>query len=626
MHRLNFSILGKIVRLTIATLGLSYILVGCVTTSTEVCPEGTLDFPGCPPVGSVEDKEINALYTQRQWLSGDDLEFDPIEMGENAKIPINSARVKLLGPSRDDALNSLAARIWLIEHAEHTIDLTYYIFKRDPVGYSILGALCNAVKRGVDIRIMVDSLGSMHPTHSELKALESCAYDAGFMRARGGEPTTQQASVQVVIFNAMTKFNFNRRSHDKLLVVDGHFLDKAAIITGGRNISLDYYGITEDGSPDPTAFRDMELLLKPGLHSDQQELTVADVSEHYFSLLFLYEGNKRLRIKSEQHNKGATKIPRKYRSELEKAQKHLVFIKNIPEISSRLDSMTEYMDEGFHDASVRLAHQLSNMTAENVTTDVRENIDKNPNSINYLLEKIARKALAGGEISGTIRIVSPYLFCARYYDDNDVLIYDGAKELHQFLAKHPNVKIEVVTNSVLTSDNFLAQSIIDMDMAPRLLLDPSMEESWISGLDEGELESEVVKSESWRNMINHPQISIYQTGRSDSVEIGGDVVYGKLHAKYIVGEKGGFVGTSNFDYRSNLYNNEMGFFFVGDGVENDLVTVFNELKATSYLWGTPEWLEMREKLMSSDSGKAGPARKQRIIFKTVRTLGLEYLM
>ena len=104
------------------------------------------------------------------------------------------------------------------------------------------------------------------------------------------------------------------------------------------------------------------------------------------------------------------------------------------------------------------------------------------------------------------------------------------------------------------------------------------------------------------------------------------VNYGKLHAKFIYGKTGGFVGTSNFDYRSNLYNNELGFFFLGDEVRDELADVFEQLKAISYRWGSPEWLEMRRKVMESDSSKAGPARKQRGIYKTVRALGLEYLM
>jgi hypothetical protein len=75
-----------------------------------------------------------------------------------------------------------------------------------------------------------------------------------------------------------------------------------------------------------------------------------------------------------------------------------------------------------------------------------------------------------------------------------------------------------------------------------------------------------------------------------------------------------------------LYNNEMGFFYRDEGLRDDLIDIFEELKATSYRWGSPEWLEMRKQLMNSDSKKAGPARRQRILFKTMRGLGVEYLI
>ncbi len=163
-------------------------------------------------------------------------------------------------------------------------------------------------------------------------------------------------------------------------------------------------------------------------------------------------------------------------------------------------------------------------------------------------------------------------------------------------------------------------------MAPRFLLTPELQKAWLSGVEKGEFNPDVVESEEWKRLINHPQVFIYQTGRLDSIILGGNENYGKLHAKFIYGKIGGFVGTSNFDYRSNLYNNELGFFFQGDEVRDELADVFEQLKATSYRWGSPEWLEMRKKVMQSDSSKAGPARKQRGIYKTVRALGLEYLM
>ncbi|MEA3434314.1 MAG: phospholipase D-like domain-containing protein, partial [Campylobacterota bacterium] len=281
---------------------------------------------------------------------------------------------------------------------------------------------------------------------------------------------------------------------------------------------------------------------------------------------------------------------------------------------------------GFHKTKVRLSHQLGNLTNKNVTTDVVQNMERNPNSILYLISKILKDAKGRDVSSGTLRIVSPYLFSGVYYDKDGKLIYDGAAETLKLLSEHPNMKIEVITNSVLTGDNIFTQAIIDMGMAPRFLLTPELQKVWLSSAEKGEFNPEVVKSEEWQRLINHPQLFFYQTGRLDSTTLGGDVNYGKLHAKFIFGNKVGFVGTSNFDYRSNLYNNELGYFFVGDAVRDELNEVFEQLKATSYRWGTPEWLEMRRKVMESDSSKASPARKQRGIYKTVRALGLEYLM
>jgi len=226
-----------------------------------------------------------------------------------------------------------------------------------------------------------------------------------------------------------------------------------------------------------------------------------------------------------------------------------------------------------------------------------------------------------------LRIVSPYLFASKYYDKDGKLVYDSAQELLETLARNPHMKVEIVTNSAMTSDNPITQAIIDLDMAPRLLLSPELQKQWLSGVDEGELNPAVVQSDDWKRLVLNPQIEIYEMGRLDSALLGkGTASYGKLHAKFIVGEKEAFIGTSNFDYRSMLYNNEMGFFIAASPLRDDLVADFEWLKAQSYRWGSPEWLEMRRQLMASHGDKASHARKQRIIFKSVRDLHLEYLM
>lgn len=609
----------------VSLAALALLFVGCAGPQVQQCPSGTLNLPDCPPANAVNDERTNKIYNSRTWKPQHKLAIDPIKMGEEAKIPVNKARTKILGPTQDDALNSLTAKLWLIENAQHTVDVMYYIFKRDKVGYAMLGALCNAVKRGVDVRIMVDSLGSVHPSHSELRSLETCAEEAGFMRNAERQITTKKARVQVVIFNALSYFQLNRRSHDKLLVVDGHFPDKTAVMTGGRNISLDYYGIQADGSPDPAAFRDLEILIRASQSENIEDVTVGTVSEVYYTLLFLHKGNKRIWPFDYDEGDFPQNDPVPY--ELEKSQQSLAFLKSQPEIKKRMQAMPRYMKQDFHISDVRLAHQLGNLTSTEVTTKVRENLERNPNSILYLMRKSVEEAKKRGVTSGTLRIVSPYLFASKYYDEEGNVIYDGAQETLDYLRDHPDLRIEIVTNSVMTSDNIFTQAIIDMDMAPRMLLTPEMREAWQAGLEEGEFNPEVVESEEWKKLINPPQVFIYETGRLDSVLLGkGTAYYGKLHAKFIVGENIGFIGTSNFDYRSNLYNNEMGFFVKNPEIRQDLVEVFDWLKATSYRWGTPEWLQMRKQLMASDSKKASPARKQRGIYKTIKALGIEYLM
>ena len=605
---------------------LALFLNACASVPEQQCPAGTQNLPDCPPAEAVDDEKINTVYELRTWFPPSKLTIDPIKLGEEAEIPVNSARSKIIGPRHEEALDSLALKIWLIENAQHTVDVTYYIFKNDLVGYAVLGALCNAVKRGVDVRIMVDSLGSMRPGHSDLRAVETCAVDAGFMRNADGQLSTKKARVQVVIFNAISKLQFNRRSHDKLLVVDGFFPDRAAVITGGRNISLDYYGINKDGTADLDAFRDLEILIRPGKQSGDEEYTVGKVSEIYNTLLFVHKGNRRIPPLKADDEFSEGEYDDIYISHRKKGQQSLVTLKAFPEIKKRMDNMSSYMSEGFHETQVRLSHQLSNLTSKDVTTNVEENLKRNPNSILYLISKIRDEAKEQGVSSGSLQIVSPYLFSSQYYDEEGQLIYDGAKETLAWLSENPDMKIVVITNSVMTSDNFFTQAIIDMDMAPRFLLTPEMQKAWLSGLDKGEFNPDVVESEEWKRLIDHPQVFIYQTGGTDSVILGGETNYGKLHAKFIYGEEGGFVGTSNFDYRSNLYNNEMGFFFLGEGIQHELDDAFQWLKSTSYRWGTPEWLEMRRKVMESDSSKASPARKQRGIYKTIRGLGVEYLM
>ncbi|MEH6584179.1 MAG: phospholipase D-like domain-containing protein [Halioglobus sp.] len=587
------------------------LLTACASAPLQPpCPGDRLDIANCPPPDAVADGRVATEQHERRWHSPKELKADPIQLGMEAKIPIHQARMRVIGSSYDDSLRSLATKIWLIDNAEYTVDAAYYIFKRDLVGYAFLGALCDAVKRGVDVRLMVDSLGSINARHTELKALENCAIDAGFVKNTKGEVTTTKARVQTVIFNAFSNVfvNFNRRSHDKLLVVDGNYPEHAWAMTGGRNISLSYYGLHEDGSQDPTAYKDMEILVRPEPGAQGLD-SIGLISETYFSILFSYQRNKRL--SSIMAHTG----------ELNKFETSLAKLRAMPDFQIAYQDIPAYVSK-LRCGKVLLAHELGNLENENVVGAYDENLMRNPNSIMNVMDRLG-EATNG---TGVIRIVSPYFFISRYERKDGTVYFDDMEGVQSWLDAHPENSLEIVTNSVLTSDNFFAQAIIDMDTAPRLLLDPDTEAQWQDKkLKKMEDMSSLVASKKWQELVSNSRIKVYQTGRADSVQLGGDVYYGKLHAKFVLGTDNiGFVGTSNFDDRSKLYNNEMGYFFESEALSMDLIAEFERLKSQSYLWGSPEWLAMRKKLVETNSTKGKWTNRQRSTFARLYASGLHW--
>ena len=137
-----------------------------------------------------------------------------------------------------------------------------------------------------------------------------------------------------------------------------------------------------------------------------------------------------------------------------------------------------------------------------------------------------------------------------------------------------------------------------------------------------ELNPDFVESDEWLEAVNHPRLAIYETGKLDDVMFGGDYHHSKLHAKYVTGDDVGYVGTSNLDYRSRLYNSEMGFFFRSEELVKDINENTDYLISLSYRWGSPEWLEMRQQMREMEGTKPSALRKQRGLYKTISKTGL----
>ncbi|XZA35997.1 phospholipase D family protein [Neisseria musculi] len=143
----------------------------------------------------------------------------------------------------NDAHDAFVARATLINAAEHTLDLQYYIWHKDVSGKILFNMLHRAAERGVRVRLLLDD-NNTNGLDNILAALDS------------------HPNIEIRLFNPflvrkwralgyLTDFSrLNRRMHNKSLTADNH-----ATIVGGRNIGDEYFNISED-----TAFADVDIL------------------------------------------------------------------------------------------------------------------------------------------------------------------------------------------------------------------------------------------------------------------------------------------------------------------------------------------------------------------------------
>jgi cardiolipin synthase C len=126
--------------------------------------------------------------------------------------------------------DAFAARYLLARAAERSLDVQYFLWNGDEVGYLLLEALCQAAERGVRVRILLDDL-----------------YTKGFdptLAALGAEPNIEVRLYNPFVLREARALDFlsdferlNRRMHNKSFTADNQ-----VAIVGGRNIGNEYFG------------------------------------------------------------------------------------------------------------------------------------------------------------------------------------------------------------------------------------------------------------------------------------------------------------------------------------------------------------------------------------------------
>jgi cardiolipin synthase C len=132
-------------------------------------------------------------------------------------------------------VDGLLTRVQMIDAAQKTLDLQYFIFRGDATGKLILAALTRAAARGVAIRLLVDDGDTLSGDEQVLALRSQSGIDVRVFnpfRYRGHNPMLRALEF------AGNAARLDYRMHNKLLVVDN-----TLALIGGRNIGNEYFQV-----------------------------------------------------------------------------------------------------------------------------------------------------------------------------------------------------------------------------------------------------------------------------------------------------------------------------------------------------------------------------------------------
>jgi cardiolipin synthase A/B len=151
--------------------------------------------------------------------------------------------------------SAFARLMALIQGAERSIDLTMFILGDDATGHAAIGALAERAKHGVEVRVILDAVGSMG-TH------------------RAAARTLQAAGAQMRLFmplrHSPIRGRANLRCHRKIAIVDGDM-----VFAGGMNLANEYMGPPQNQGTAPR-WRDVAAVVRGPVAADATALFESD--------------------------------------------------------------------------------------------------------------------------------------------------------------------------------------------------------------------------------------------------------------------------------------------------------------------------------------------------------------
>ncbi len=394
----------------------------------------------------------------------------------------------------DTGEDALVARAWLADHAQKSIEVQYFIWSADNIGILASEALLRAADRGVKVRVIVDDLLIDAPDKSLLALAKHPNVEIRIYNPQNSVGTPFQKRLLNLAINFR---GFNQRMHDKTFIVDGK-----VGITGGRNMAAEYFGYNKTFN-----FRDRDaMLLGEAVKNMQTSFEHFWASPLSAPVEELYDG-------------------------LGMMQKHVtVNDAEIQTIYSKLHAYANNPDNfstNFKQEMAATPQAFSSLAEQVVWTNV-EFISDMPgkNHMKYLMGgggKTTEKLAQLVENAQTqIAIQSPYLVMSAQ-----------AKKLFKAAIKR-GVKVQISTNSLASTDNIQAFSGYRNQRDSLIKM----------GVDIFEFKP---NAQIKQQMVTHVSLTNAKPPKF------------AIHAKtMVVDGKTVFIGTFNFDPRSQNLNTEVG--------------------------------------------------------------------
>jgi len=311
----------------------------------------------------------------------------------------------------NEGTEAFLARMILLDEAQRSIDVQYYIWHADLIGKALFHGLIQAADRGVRVRVLLDDFSVDEEIETILYAMdqheniEVQLFNPFFSRtSRGLELVTDSTRI-------------NRRMHNKSFTVDNQ-----VTVIGGRNIGNEYFSADEKSN-----FRDIDVMaVGPAVHEVSKQF------DDYWNSKVVYP------VSVFEHNQATINDLNYIRLQL------ATFVKEKQGSNYELDLKETNLYQLIN-AEAASTTPLKRFTGnvKVIYDDPEKGMGKTEKEIVFLKSLIEPHLTA---VTKSFEIVSPY------FVPGD----KGTEYLINMVKK--GIKVRVITNSLASTDGLMAQS------------------------------------------------------------------------------------------------------------------------------------------------------------------------